>query len=51
MRPGAGDVPPLVVDARNIWRPLDVLKAGLRFQGIGIQPSASHRPADRPSQR
>jgi len=51
MRPGAGEQPPLVVDARNIWRPLDVLKAGLRFQGIGVQPSASHRPADRPSQR
>jgi UDPglucose 6-dehydrogenase len=37
---------PLVVDARNIWRPADVLKAGLRYQGIGV---AMHARADRPS--
>ncbi|MDF2692873.1 MAG: UDP-glucose dehydrogenase, partial [Labilithrix sp.] len=40
--------PPLLVDARNIWRPGDVLKAGLRYQGIGV---ATSRMADRPSQR
>lgn len=27
---------PLVVDARNIWRPADVIRAGLRYQGIGV---------------
>jgi UDPglucose 6-dehydrogenase len=27
---------PLVVDARNIWRPADVVRAGLRYQGIGV---------------
>jgi UDPglucose 6-dehydrogenase len=27
---------PLVVDARNVWRPNDVLKAGLRYQAIGV---------------
>jgi UDPglucose 6-dehydrogenase len=27
---------PLVVDARNIWRPVEVLRAGLRYQGIGV---------------
>ena len=44
---GAG-VPPLLVDARNIWRPNEVLRAGLRYQGIGV---ALNRVADRPSQR
>jgi UDPglucose 6-dehydrogenase len=37
---------PLVVDARNIWRPSEVLKAGLRYQGIGVALNAR---ADRPS--
>jgi UDPglucose 6-dehydrogenase len=27
---------PLVVDARNSWRPADVVRAGLRYQGIGV---------------
>src|SRR5215472_12413331 len=27
---------PLVVDARNIWRPAEVLAAGLRYVGIGV---------------
>jgi len=39
---------PLVVDARNIWRPADIIRAGLRYQGIGVNP---HARADRPSQR
>ena len=39
---------PVLVDARNIWRPFEVLRAGLRYQGIGV---AMHRTADRPSQR
>ena len=39
---------PLLVDARNIWRPAEVLRAGLRYQGIGVAVS---RAADRPSQR
>jgi UDPglucose 6-dehydrogenase len=29
--------PPVVVDARNVWRPNDVVRAGLRYQGIGVQ--------------
>jgi UDPglucose 6-dehydrogenase len=40
--------PPVLVDARNIWRPAEVLRAGLRYQGIGVAP---YKPADRPSQR
>jgi UDPglucose 6-dehydrogenase len=39
---------PVLVDARNIWRPHDVIRAGLRYQGIGV---ALNRAADRPSQR
>ena len=27
---------PLVIDARNVWRPADVARAGLRYQGIGV---------------
>ncbi len=27
---------PLVIDARNIWKPADILKAGLRYHGIGV---------------
>ena len=38
---------PVLVDARNIWRPAEVLRAGLRYQGIGV---ALNRVADRPSQ-
>jgi UDPglucose 6-dehydrogenase len=42
--------PPIVIDARNIWRPQDVMKAGLRYQGVGVAMAAP-RIADRPSQR
>jgi UDPglucose 6-dehydrogenase len=35
----SGDAP-LVVDARNIWRPTDAAKAGLKYVGIGV-PSPS----------
>jgi UDPglucose 6-dehydrogenase len=38
---GAGDQAPVVVDARNIWRPWDVIRAGLRYQGIGVPPAAA----------
>jgi UDPglucose 6-dehydrogenase len=44
----SGAEAPVLVDARNIWRPADVLRAGLRYQGIGV---ALHRVTDRPSQR
>jgi len=30
---------PVLIDARNIWRPAEVLHAGLSYQGIGV-PSA-----------
>jgi UDPglucose 6-dehydrogenase len=31
---------PAVIDARNIWRPSDVHKAGMRYVGIGIPAEA-----------
>jgi UDPglucose 6-dehydrogenase len=40
--------PPVVVDARNIWRPGDVVRAGLRYQGIGV-PTVAALPPERAS--
>ncbi len=51
LAPGDGELPPFLVDARNIWRPLDVLRAGLRYQGIGVSATGTTRVHDRPSQR
>jgi UDPglucose 6-dehydrogenase len=39
--------PPVVVDARNVWRPWDVLRAGLRYQAIGVP--ATQVPPERAS--
>jgi UDPglucose 6-dehydrogenase len=36
----AGSEPPVIVDARNILRAADVMRAGLRYQGIGVSPVA-----------
>ncbi len=36
MRAGADGSPPMLLDARNVWRPADVMRAGLRYQGIGV---------------
>ena len=46
----SGSAQPLLLDARNIWKPADVFKAGLRYQGIGVAHAAG-RAVDRPSQR
>jgi len=40
---GEAGAPPVVVDARNVWRPHDVVRAGLRYQGIGV-PSGVGTP-------
>ncbi|HEX8789305.1 MAG TPA: UDP-glucose/GDP-mannose dehydrogenase family protein [Polyangiaceae bacterium] len=32
----AGEAP-IVIDARNVWRPSDVTRAGLRYQGVGVR--------------
>jgi UDPglucose 6-dehydrogenase len=45
---GSKGAPAVLIDARNIWRPAEVLRAGLRYQGIGV---AVHKAVDRPSQR
>ncbi len=42
LAPARGDAP-LVLDARNIWRPADVQKAGLRYRGIGVPAAAAGR--------
>lgn len=47
LRDGEGGVAPIVVDARNVWRPWEVIRAGLRYQGVGV-PAAS-APAERTS--
>ncbi len=36
MRKSADGKAPPVVDARNVWRPADVTKAGLSYHGIGV---------------
>jgi UDPglucose 6-dehydrogenase len=47
MRPSDTGSPPIVVDARNVWRAGEVLRAGLRYQGIGVP--VVDIPPDRPS--
>jgi UDPglucose 6-dehydrogenase len=39
--------PPVVVDARNVWRPAEVVRAGLRYQGIGVAPVSAAKAAVR----
>jgi UDPglucose 6-dehydrogenase len=36
LREANGGDPPTVVDARNVWRASEVVRAGLRYQGIGV---------------
>ncbi len=50
MASGPNGQPAVIVDARNIWRPQDVTRAGLRYQGVGVTQGVP-RVADRPSQR
>jgi UDPglucose 6-dehydrogenase len=38
--------PPVVIDGRNVWRPADVARAGLRYQGIGVPAGEAPRAAD-----
>jgi UDPglucose 6-dehydrogenase len=37
--PGGGKEP-VVLDARNVWRPADVARAGLRYRGLGVRARA-----------
>jgi UDPglucose 6-dehydrogenase len=45
---GDGGIPPVVVDGRNVWRPSEVARAGLRYQGIGV-PSVAATPERAPN--
>jgi UDPglucose 6-dehydrogenase len=45
LREGEGGVAPIVVDARNVWRPAEVLRAGLRYQGVGVPGVEGGDPA------
>jgi UDPglucose 6-dehydrogenase len=47
LKDGADGRPPVVVDGRNVWKPWDVIRAGLRYQGIGVPPLSA--PPDRTS--
>jgi UDPglucose 6-dehydrogenase len=40
--------PPIVVDGRNVWRASEVVRAGLRYQGIGV-PSLEAPPSRAPT--
>jgi UDPglucose 6-dehydrogenase len=33
---------PVIIDARNIWRPVDVHRAGMRYVGIGVPAEVSN---------
>jgi UDPglucose 6-dehydrogenase len=37
---GEGEASAVVLDARNIWRPSDVVRAGLRYRGLGVRAQA-----------
>ncbi|HEV2909285.1 MAG TPA: UDP binding domain-containing protein, partial [Candidatus Eremiobacteraceae bacterium] len=53
LQKGDATVVPAVIDARNVWRPAEVLRAGLRYQGIGVRsstlPPEMGRPVPPPS--
>jgi UDPglucose 6-dehydrogenase len=44
LQPGRDGAVPTVIDARNVWRPWEVMAAGLRYMGIGV-PSVQVAPA------
>jgi len=37
--------PPVVIDGRNVWPSAEVMRAGLRYQGIGVSAAAESSPA------
>jgi UDPglucose 6-dehydrogenase len=41
LRAADDGTPPVVIDGRNIWRSWDVIRAGLRYQGLGVPPVAA----------
>jgi UDPglucose 6-dehydrogenase len=49
LKEGDGGSPPAVLDGRNVWRAADVIRAGLRYQGVGVPAGAI--PLDRGSMK
>jgi UDPglucose 6-dehydrogenase len=47
LQEGDGGSPPVIVDARNVWRPWEVHRAGMIYQGIGVPALVA--PPDRAS--
>jgi UDPglucose 6-dehydrogenase len=47
LRPAPDGTAPVVIDGRNVWRPWDAIRAGLRYQGLGVPPAQV--PPDRAS--
>src|ERR1019366_777391 len=52
LRSSDGGAAPMVVDGRNVWRASEVIRAGLRYQGIGVpvvdaSPSRASKAAQR----
>jgi UDPglucose 6-dehydrogenase len=47
LRAADDGTPPAVIDGRNVWRPSDVVRAGLRYEGIGVRPATA--PPERSS--
>jgi UDPglucose 6-dehydrogenase len=45
LRDTGNGAPPTVIDARNVWRPSDVVREGLRYQGIGVPTQAASADA------
>ena len=43
LRAGEDGAAPVVIDGRNVWRSWEVVRAGLRYQGVGV-PSATLPP-------
>jgi UDPglucose 6-dehydrogenase len=41
LQPADDGGPPVVIDGRNVWRPAEVVRAGLRYQGIGVPAGLS----------
>jgi UDPglucose 6-dehydrogenase len=43
--PAADGGAPIVIDGRNVWRAAEVMRAGLRYEGIGVPLADTDRAA------
>jgi UDPglucose 6-dehydrogenase len=51
LRGAADGAPPTVIDGRNVWRASEVVRAGLRYQGIGVPAPAGTTASSRTAPR